>query len=57
MTTITTSAEGLVEGLVDVPAPDLAMPAYRAMPSTGAGFPTILVVQEIFGVHEWIRDV
>lgn len=57
MTTITTSAEGLVEGIVDVPAPDRAIPAYRAMPSTGAAFPTILVVQEIFGVHEWIRDV
>jgi len=57
MTTIVTSAEGLVEGTVDVPAHDRAIPAYRAMPSTGAGFPTILVVQEIFGVHEWIRDV
>ena len=57
MTTIATSAEGLVEGTVDVPASDRAIPAYRAMPSVGAGFPTILVVQEIFGVHEWIRDV
>lgn len=57
MTTITTSMEGLVEGAVDVPATDRPIPAYRAMPATGARFPTIVVVQEIFGVHEWIRDV
>ena len=30
------------------------MPAYRAMPATGGNFPSILVVQEIFGVHEHI---
>ena len=57
MTTITTSAAGLVEGEVDVPAPDRPLPAYRAMPSGGRVLPTILVVQEIFGVHPWIRDV
>ena len=27
------------------------------MPATGGNFPTILVVQEVFGVHEWIRDI
>ena len=57
MTTITTSAEGLLAGEVRVRTFDREIPAYRAMPSTGDGFPTILVVQEIFGVHEWIRDV
>jgi carboxymethylenebutenolidase len=57
MTTITTSAEGLVEGPVDVPAADRTIPAYRAMPSRGQSLPTVLVVQEIFGVHPWIRDV
>jgi len=57
MTTITTSTEGLVEGAVDVPASDRTLPAYRAMPSGGRALPTILVVQEIFGVHPWIRDV
>jgi carboxymethylenebutenolidase len=55
--TIHTSADGLVAGEVKVPVPDGAMPAYRAMPATGANFPVILVVQEIFGVHEHIKDV
>ena len=32
------------------------MPAYRAMPATGGNFPVILVSQEIFGVHEHIKD-
>jgi len=55
--TIKTSAEGLVAGDVKVWIADGDMPAYRAMPATGSRFPTILVVQEIFGVHEWIRDI
>ena len=55
--TITTSTEGLVAGEVKVPTPDGQMPAYRAMPATGSDFPTILVVQEIFGVHEHIKDI
>ena len=33
------------------------MPAYRAMPAGGRNLPTVLVVQEIFGVHEHIKDV
>ena len=33
------------------------IPAYRAMPADGKDLPLILVVQEIFGVHEHIRDV
>jgi carboxymethylenebutenolidase len=55
--TITTSAEGLVAGEVKVPTKDGTMPAYRAMPATGGNFPVVLVVQEIFGVHEHIKDV
>ncbi len=55
--TITTSTEGLVAGEVKVPTSDGPMPAYRAMPATGSDFPTILVVQEIFGVHEHIKDI
>jgi carboxymethylenebutenolidase len=33
------------------------MPAYRAMPAKGDKFPVVLVVQEIFGVHEHIKDI
>jgi carboxymethylenebutenolidase len=56
-TVVTTSAEGLTAGEVKIPVPDGEIPAYRAMPATGGPFPVVLVVQEIFGVHEHIRDV
>ena len=55
--TITTTADGLVAGEVKVPTKDGDMVAYRAMPATGTGFPVVIVVQEIFGVHEHIKDV
>jgi carboxymethylenebutenolidase len=55
--TITTSTEGLVAGEVRIPVKDGEIPAYRAMPDTGGNFPVVLVVQEIFGVHEHIKDV
>jgi carboxymethylenebutenolidase len=54
---VTTSADGLVAGEVKVPAGDADIPAYRAMPASGGPFPTVLVVHEIFGVHEYIKDV
>ena len=56
-TTITTDTTGLEAGEVRIPTPDGEIPAYRAMPDSGGPFPVILVVQEIFGVHEHIRDV
>jgi carboxymethylenebutenolidase len=56
-TMIITDSEGIEAGEVRVPVPGGTIPAYRAMPATGGPFPTILVVQEIFGVHEHIRDV
>jgi carboxymethylenebutenolidase len=55
--TIVTDTKGLVAGEVKVPTADGDMPAYRAMPATGGPFPTVLVIQEIFGVHEHIKDV
>jgi carboxymethylenebutenolidase len=54
---VTTSAEGLVAGQVLVPSGGVDIPAYRAMPDRGGPFPTVLVVHEIFGVHEYIKDV
>jgi carboxymethylenebutenolidase len=54
---IATATEGLVAGEVKVPAQGGEMPAYRAMPASGSKCPLILVVQEIFGVHEHIRDI
>lgn len=56
-TTITTDSEGLMAGAVAIPAGDRDIPGYRAMPATGDDFPLLLVVQEIFGVHEHLQDV
>jgi carboxymethylenebutenolidase len=56
--TITTDTRGLEAGEVKIPMADgMEIPAYRAMPSEGGPFPVILVVQEIFGVHEHIKDL
>jgi carboxymethylenebutenolidase len=55
--TITTDTNGLTAGEVKIPTRDGEMPAYRAMPAGKRGLGTILVVQEIFGVHEYIKDV
>lgn len=55
--TITTDSQGLEAGEVKIPTADGPMPAYRAMPAGGGPFPTVLVVQEIFGVHEHIKDI
>jgi carboxymethylenebutenolidase len=55
--TITTDSNGLSAGEVKIPAKGGDMPAYRAMPDKGDKFPVVLVVQEIFGVHEHIKDV
>ena len=55
--TIVTDAAGLTAGEVMIPTSDGNIPAYRAMPSQGRSFPVVLVVQEIFGVHEHIKDV
>jgi carboxymethylenebutenolidase len=55
--TITTDSNGLVAGEVKIPVQGGAIPAYRAMPAAGGPFPTILVVHEIFGIHEHIKDI
>jgi len=55
--TITTDTSGLEAGEVRIPTSDGPMPAYRAMPDSRGPFPVVLVVQEIFGVHEHIKDI
>src|SRR5690242_9495341 len=55
--TITTDTQGLEAGEVKMPVKDGEIPAYRAMPASGGPFPVVLVVQEIFGVHEHIKDI
>ncbi|MFD2264560.1 dienelactone hydrolase family protein [Lacibacterium aquatile] len=54
---VTTDTSGLVAGEVQIPVKDGSVPAYRAMPEGKKDLPLVLVVQEIFGVHEYIKDV
>jgi carboxymethylenebutenolidase len=54
---IKTDSKGIVAGEVSIPVADGKIPGYRAMPDKAGQFPTIVVVQEIFGVHEHIQDI
>ena len=56
-TVIKTDTTGLVAGEVMIPVGDFKLPAYRAAPANVANAPVVLVVSEIFGVHEHIADV
>jgi carboxymethylenebutenolidase len=56
-TQVKTDTRGLTEGEVKIRTQDGEMPAYRAMPAHGKNLPMVIVVQEIFGVHEHIKDV
>lgn len=55
-TAIVTDATGLLAGEVRVPVKGGEMVAYRAAPQGAGKAPVILVISEIFGVHEYIRD-
>jgi carboxymethylenebutenolidase len=54
---IQTDASGLKVGDATVQVPDGAMPVYYARPANVANPPVILVCMEIFGLHEYIKDV
>jgi carboxymethylenebutenolidase len=56
-TQISTPSAGLLTGEVTIPVGDFKMPAYRAAPQDKTGAPVVLVLSEIFGVHEHIADV
>ena len=53
---ITTDAGGLDVGEMQVPSGSDRLPGYYARPTTGANFPVVLVFEEIFGIHEYIKD-
>lgn len=55
-TAIKTPADGLTSGEVMIDVNGYAMPAYRAAPAGKTGLPVVLVLSEIFGVHEYIAD-
>lgn len=54
---ITTDTTAILAGEVKIPVQDGEIPAYQALPSSGESFPLVLVVPEIFGVHEHIKDI
>ncbi|MGE5147110.1 MAG: dienelactone hydrolase family protein [Candidatus Eiseniibacteriota bacterium] len=56
-TIIKTDTKGLTVGDIKIPAPDGTIDGYYAMPATGGPFPVILVVMEVFGLHEHIKDI
>ncbi len=56
-TVIKTDSAGLLVGEVSIPVGDFKLPAYRAAPLGKANAPVVLVISEIFGVHEHIADV
>lgn len=56
-TVIKTPTDGLTVGEVSIDVQGFKMPAYRAMPAGGRNLPVVLVLSEIFGVHEYIADV
>ncbi|MBF0353613.1 MAG: dienelactone hydrolase family protein [Alphaproteobacteria bacterium] len=54
---IATPAQGLKEGMASFPSNGTSVPVYMARPEAGSKWPIVLVIQEIFGVHEHIKDV
>lgn len=54
---IKTDTEGLTAGEVTINVNGQNVPVYRAQPKGKTGLPVVLVVSEIFGVHEYIADV
>ncbi len=55
--TIVTDTNGLDAAEVKIAVADGMIPGYRARPKKGKNFPVVLVVHEVFGVHEHIRDL
>jgi carboxymethylenebutenolidase len=55
--TITTSTEGLFTAAVKIPSHGADLPGYIAMPADARHAPVVVVISEVFGLHEYIRDV
>jgi carboxymethylenebutenolidase len=56
-TAIQTSAEGLTAGRIEIDVNGFKVPAYRSAPAGKTNLPVVLVISEIFGVHEYIADI
>ena len=54
---IQTDTKGLDAGMAKVPVSGGDMPVYFAKPSGAKNPPVILICMEIFGLHEWVKDI
>jgi carboxymethylenebutenolidase len=54
---IHTDEQGLVTAAVEIAAADRKIPGYLARPAAKGKHPTVLVISEVFGVHEWVKDI
>ena len=54
---ITTDSAGIDAGEVKIPVGDTDLPGYFAKPQGAGPFPTVVVIEEIFGVHAYIKDI
>jgi carboxymethylenebutenolidase len=55
-TVVQTDTQGLTAGDIKIAVSGGEMGGYRAKPASGSGHPTVIVCQEIFGIHEYIKD-
>src|SRR6266542_2537127 len=53
---IKTDTDGLAAGDFQVKIGDYSMPVYEARPASGSNHPILLVIYEVWGVHEWVKD-
>jgi len=54
---IHTDETGLVTATVEIPTADRKIPGYLARPAAKGKHPVVFVNSEIFGVHEWVKDI
>jgi carboxymethylenebutenolidase len=54
---ITTPSDGLISGMVSYPSNGFELPAFVARPSGRGRKPVVIVVSEVFGLHEYVRDM
>ena len=54
---VKTDTTGITAGDFEVKIGDYSMPVYEARPASGGPAPIVVCISEVWGVHEWVRDV
>jgi len=54
---IKTDTQGIIAGDAEVAIGSYSMPVYEARPASGGPAPIVVCISEIWGVHEWVRDM